>query len=284
MMPKLTLWYSEPEGLFIKRKLVNQPWSQPIKSSFLKPKPHNSSVEATAAQPSPATNDEHTLKVMGSKYRSVPCWRHHLLGKCAFKEKCTFSHEPITEQQKQQLRVKYADQVSKVSSAASAAAAAALPGVPTAITAPDATTDTNLTTVPKSTTPLSRSDSDSPSPAASLAALPKVDKADFDPLLNAVKQISHSTPPNAPLPAAALKSQVGANADLIKAWKHKGFESFKAYTLAAEHLGLVKSWRPGGPGSDLIGVVVGHMALKDPSNTNMSDFDEAEDEVVMEFE
>lgn len=271
---------SEPEGLFIKRKLVNQPWSYATKKSFSStPKSTTPSVNASGASFDPAPKpqqapilDTNGIKVSASKYRSVPCWRYHLLSKCAFKEKCTFSHEPITEEQRQDLRVRYASQADKMAGAPTSSSSAGAP-------------------VPPGPSP-----SPPPPPGSSGPAAGKINKADFKPLLDIIKQLGHGTPNNAPAPYAALKSQVGAHPMVLKAWKSRDFGSFKEYAAAAENLGLVKSWRPDGPGSDLIGVAAAantNNGSSSSSNVKGSPAlsqgaafadEDTEDEVVMEFQ
>lgn len=204
-----------------------------------------------------------------SKFRTIPCWRFHLEGNCQFGLKCTFSHEPITPEQKEDLYKRFAHQTTRTSKSNEG------DGTPVKASSSQEPPQTPFT--PKASSKPSR-----------------INKSDFDTLIDVVNYHSHGTPNNAPLPRAALKSQVGADNRVQLAWRGRNLGSFREYVAAAEQLKLVQSWRPAGPGSDLIGVVKSkHARQQSGGILNLGALDlnpvwdsasEQEDEVVMEFE
>lgn len=51
---------------------------------------------------------KHLTVLAQRNFRTVPCWPFHLQNHCYKGNKCTYSHDPVTEEAKDGLRIRYA--------------------------------------------------------------------------------------------------------------------------------------------------------------------------------
>lgn len=206
--------------------------------------------DATAAAPSISTPMQQSKSntsssggdsLQGTNKAQNVCYHYHILKNCAYGKKCNLSHEPISKVQRDELK-QTKGKITKTSKVSS---------------------DTE----------------GYGTPAAKAEGSAIRASANFEPLLQVIRTYSALNGLNYD-PPAALKSKVGANVSVKQSYQSQGFESFKEFVATAENVGLVRSWAPSGPGSDLLGVVGANGRAAD---ANGASADDGDDRLVLDF-